>query len=80
MLSNIEVAGFLNQVYLKKKLMNQLDFWHDDKDSRSIEDGLYIFSWFSSKELSANQISGLLNQFYLKANWVNQCEFLEMMI
>ena len=40
MLSNIEIAGFLNQVYLKKKLMNQLDFWHDDKDSRNIEDGL----------------------------------------
>ena len=56
--------------------MNQLDFWHDDIDSRNINDGLEIFSWTWSKELSANQISGFLNQLYLKINLVNQGDFL----
>ena len=28
-------SGFLNQLYLKKKLMNQFDFWHLVIDSRN---------------------------------------------
>ena len=37
--------------------MIQLDFWHDDVDSKNIRNGLKIFSWVWSKELSASQIS-----------------------
>ena len=37
-----EVVGFLNQLYLKKKLTNQLDFWHDDVDLRNITE-IYKF-------------------------------------
>ena len=35
-LSASEIAGFLIQLYPKKKLMNQLDFWLDEKDSRNM--------------------------------------------
>ena len=31
------MTGFLNQQYLKKKMMNQIDFWHVDKDSRNVK-------------------------------------------
>lgn len=65
MLSACETAGFLNQLYHNKKLMIQLDFWHDDVDSKNIRNGLKIFSWVWSKELSASQISWFLNQLYL---------------
>ena len=50
--------------------MNHLSFWHDDIDS--LNDGLSIFGWMVSKELSANQISGFLNQLHIKTNWVSQ--------
>ena len=30
-----KIAGFINKLYLKKKLMNQLNLWHDDKDFRN---------------------------------------------
>ena len=36
-LSANEKAGFLNQLYMKKKLTDQLDLWHDDVDSRNTE-------------------------------------------
>ena len=38
MLSTNDIAGFLNHLYLKKNLMNQLDFWHDDIDSRHVKE------------------------------------------
>ena len=34
-----DIKGFLNQLYPKNKLMNQLDFWHDDIDPGNIKDG-----------------------------------------
>ena len=40
MLSANEITGSLNQLYIKKKLMNQFDFWHSDTDSKSIKGGL----------------------------------------
>ena len=70
MFSANEIAGFINQLYLRKKFMNHLSFWHDDIDS--LRDGLSIFGWMVSKELSANQISGFLNQLHIKTNWVSQ--------
>ena len=35
MLKANQISGFLNQLYLKKILLNELDFWHVDKDSRN---------------------------------------------
>ena len=40
MLSGNQIAGFLNQLYFKKKLMNQFDFWHLVIDSRNIKAGM----------------------------------------
>ena len=40
MLKDNQIAGYLNQLYFKKKVMNQLDFWLADKDSRNVKDGL----------------------------------------
>ena len=40
MLSANKIAGFLNQLYLKKKVMNKLEFWNEDIESRNIKDGL----------------------------------------
>ena len=39
-----DIAGFLEQIYLKKKLMNQLEFWYDDIGSGNIKHGLYFFN------------------------------------
>ena len=36
MLSANQFSGFLNQLYLKKKLTNQLDLWHADIGSRNL--------------------------------------------
>ena len=35
MLSANEIAGFLNQLYLKNEITNRLDFWHNHIDSRN---------------------------------------------
>ena len=34
------VVGFLNQLYLKKKMMNHFDFWHAEIDSGNVKSGL----------------------------------------
>lgn len=36
----MKLKGFLNQLYVDKKLMNQLDLWHDDIGARNMRDGL----------------------------------------
>ena len=38
--SSCEIPGFLNLLYLKKRMMNQLDFWYADKDSVNVKYGL----------------------------------------
>ena len=38
--SSYEITGFLNLLYLKKRMMNQLDFWYVDKDSINVKYGL----------------------------------------
>ena len=40
MLSANETAGFLNHLKKKKekRLLNQLDFWHDDIDSKNLKE------------------------------------------
>ena len=35
-----QIAEFLNQLYFKLGLMNQLDFGHTDGNSRNVKDGL----------------------------------------
>ena len=37
-----QIAEFLKQLYLKYELMNQLDFWYTDIDSRNGKDSLQI--------------------------------------
>ena len=37
-----QIAEFLKPLYLKYELMNQLDFWYTDVDSRNRKDGLQI--------------------------------------
>ena len=32
--------SFFKKIVKKKKKMNQINFWHDDKDSKSTKDGL----------------------------------------
>ena len=34
-----QIAGFLNQLKLKKNLMNQLDFWYKDINLKNVKDG-----------------------------------------
>ena len=60
------MTGFLNQLYLKKKMMNRIDFWHVDKDSRNVKPSLKILSWTWLKMLSTDQIPGFLNHVYPK--------------
>ena len=55
--------------------MNQLDFWHADKDSGNVKDGLQIFIWAWFKMLSVNQIAGFLNRLHLKKTFMNQVDF-----
>ena len=40
MLSASQIAVLLNQVYLKKKNSNKLDFWRTYIDSKNVKDGL----------------------------------------
>ena len=35
-----QIVEFLNQVYNKLELMNELDFWYADVDSRNVEGDL----------------------------------------
>lgn len=42
MMSSNQIAGFLNKLYLKK-LMNQLNFGHADKDSVKLKDVCKLF-------------------------------------
>ena len=60
--------------------MNQIDFWHADKDSRNAKPGLKILSWTWLKMLSANQIPRFLNQLYLKKKLKNQFDFWNVVI
>lgn len=39
-----QIAVFLNQLYLKERLMNQLDFRHADIDSGNMKISMKIFS------------------------------------
>ena len=66
MLLGNQMTGFLNQLYLKKKMMNRVDFWHVDKDSRNAKPSLKILSWTWLKMLSTDQIPGFLNPVYPK--------------
>ena len=34
-----QIARFLNQLYLRKKLINHLDFWHGVRNSKYLKDG-----------------------------------------
>ena len=42
MMPSNQIAGFLNKLYLKK-LMNQLNFGHADKDSVKLKDVCKLF-------------------------------------
>ena len=40
MLAPNQIARFINQPYLRKKLINHLDFWYGVRDSKYLTDGL----------------------------------------
>ena len=46
-------------------LINQLDFWLADRDSRNVKGRSSILTWVWSKVIPFNQITGFLNQLYL---------------
>ena len=81
MLSANKTAGFLNQLYLKKK-ENYESAWFLAKWYRFEKHKRWFvnFSRTLSNKLPANQISEFLNKLYFKTNWVNQCYFFHIAI
>ena len=59
-----------NQLYLRKSLMNQLDFWYTGIDSRNLKGGLWHFSLFFLQDSWSQWTRCIIS------NWVNQPDFL----